>query len=190
MDQAQNYRTQEYEPGDRFTTVYWVFAVLVVSGGFLVMATTEYVEASSYLPWFWLASTIVGALVVPPLIQYVMLRQSGVQTTRKPWTAHNRVPYLFRWWNPEGRGLTKGQFVAAMGVPALVVWIILISYAIAEPISAGAIGLGLANFIGNFWYSALVLTKPRGTLIEEFEGGLRFHMPAGVGMLDSSGRRV
>ena len=141
------------------------------------MASGEYVEYSSYLNWVWFAFTIVGALTVPPLVQYVVLRSSGARLKRKAWAANNRIPYLFRWWNPEDRNLTRWQFVGSTGVPALLMWAILVPYALVNPISAGAIGFALVNVMGNFWYSVSVLAKPKGTLVEEFEGGLRFHKP-------------
>jgi hypothetical protein len=183
-------RTEEYRPGTRFTTVFWILVILVVSAGILVTANTDYREDMGYSYWIWFAATLAGAIVGPLLVQYMALRRSGVRLRRKPWTASNRVPYLARWWNPEGRGLTKRQFVAAMGAPALVFWVILISYAIGNPNSAGAISFGLITVMGNFWYSALVLSKARGTLIEEFEGGLRFHLPTGRRVLNSHRRGV
>lgn len=169
--------TEEYTPGTLFNALVWISVVAIVTVGILVSFTSEFVESSGSSWWIWFAGTLAAALAGPPLLQYLALRTSDARLTRKPWIANNRVPYLFRWWNPEGRGLNRLQFVVAMGAPALLFWIIVVPFAITNPIAAGAIGIGLANFVGNFLYSALVLTKPPGTLIEEFDGGLRFHVP-------------
>ncbi len=194
MDHRELYRGQEYKPGNRFTTIFWMFVVLIISSGILISVNSGYSGALDDVHWTWFwawfAATMIGALAGPLLIEYATLRSSGARLTRKPWSASNRVPYLFRWWYPEDQGLTKWQFVTATGVPALFMWVVLILYAIGNPMAAGAIGFALVNVVGNFWYSALVLAKPGGTLIEEFDGGLRFRLPAGSGVPNSPGRSV
>jgi hypothetical protein len=174
VDHRERYRTEDYEPGGGFRILFWTLAIFLIAAGILVSFNARYDGFSSLL---WLAGALVVALAGPPLVQYVLLRGFGARPTWRSWWSSGNL-YLTFWWDTDDHRLTRGQFALASGVPALLLWAVAISYAVAEPVAAGAIGFVLASCLGNLLYPALVFGKPEGTLVAKPENGLRLHVPA------------
>ena len=61
-------------------------------------------------------------------------------------------------------------------MPVLISSAVLLAYTVRLPTAAPI--LGLPFYLGNLWFALLVSRKPVGTLVQNLEWGLRFHVPA------------
>lgn len=128
------------------------------------------------LVWIWLLVAAAG-LTLPDLAQYVLLRRFGARPRRVNWIERDSRP-LFAWWRTPDHVFTKVQFVVSYGVPVLIPSAALLMYVVRFPTAAPVLGLVLPFYLGNLWFTLLVLRKPAGTLVQTLERGLRFHVPA------------
>ncbi|MGF1473509.1 MAG: hypothetical protein ACFB50_17445 [Rubrobacteraceae bacterium] len=174
MERDGPHQFKEYEPGILFKALYWIITVAIVLAGISFSLSNEYREFSSSLGWFWSGATLIAALVGPPAIQYALLRSFGSRPSRTKWMERSDS-YLILFWKSGSCKFTPNQFALVCGVPALFQWALLIPYAAANPISAGAIGFALAIFVGNFLYSLMLFRSSQAALVERTDRGLRLY---------------
>ena len=74
----------------------------------------------------------------------------------------------------------------AHALPALLVCVMVLVYAIRFPTAAAIIGIVLPIYLGNLWFALLALRKPEGTLVENTARGVRFYETAHDSVLDST----
>lgn len=126
------------------------------------------------LGWFWGAGLLILGLIGPLAIQRLALKYFEVVPSRKTWGGK---PFLTYWWSVEGHKFYRDQFFVVYGVPALFVCVLVTFYALLVPQVAAIVGFIFAGYAGNLWFSAMTLSKSKGTLVEEFDRGIRFHVP-------------
>ena len=168
---------QEYVPGRRF---YVVFGVLLVAGlllGFYAASRSQWEGVAWTSVWIWLPIAMATGLAAPDLAQYALLRRFGARPRRVNWIERNHRP-PFAWWMAPDLVFTKARFVVSYGVPVVIPSAVLLAYVVRFPTAAPVLGLVLPFYLGNIWFTLLVLRKPAGTLVQTFERGLRFHVPA------------
>ena len=162
---------REHVPGRRF---YVVFAVLLVTGllrCFYVASRSQWEGVAWSSVWIWL---LIAA--APDLAQYALLRRFGARPRRVNWIERNNRP-LFAWWMAPDLVFTKAQFMVSYGVPVVIPSAVLLAYVVRFPTAAPVFGLVIPFYLGNLWFTLLVLRKPAGTLVQTLERGLRLHVP-------------
>lgn len=133
------------------------------------------------LPWLTLliAVGVAGSLT----IQWLAIKRFGLRTSGVKWGGAS--PYLTYFWKVEDRRLTRTQFATIYGLPAAFLCAVAVIYAALSPGAFVIIGFILAGEAGSLSFSAKALAKPEGTLVEEIEKGVRFHLPPQISMLNS-----
>ncbi len=72
---------------------------------------------------------------------------------------------------------TKARFIVSYDVPVVIPSAVLLAYVVRFPTGAPVLGLVLPFYLGNIWFTLLVLRKPAGTLVQTLDRGLRLHVP-------------
>ena len=147
----------------------------------------------SGMPWLLLALVMSFWILGVPLTQYLLMRRlSGIRP--KLGIELYGVP-VFGIIKTRGHRFEKSDFALICAVPVLEAWLLaplclVLAYLVVGQFVGTAftvllIGMPMSVSVVFFWYTLLALLKPRGTLVEELEGGgVRFYEPV-TGKRDS-----
>ena len=125
------------------------------------------------------AALTLPLYVVHEWVHGLTMRRFGARPTYG-WGLVGRIPsYLY--CAACGARFTRGQYATVALAPCLLLSA-LGALAVALLPWGGWLVVPLAfhfgGCVGDFWAAALVLRRPRGTLIEDLATGVRFHLPA------------
>ena len=184
--QEESFHTKELRPGVlSFFAVVLCAIVGAIAGILAVQSLTG--TTSSQTPgmnnWLLVLTTMLLTwLLVLPLAQYLLLRFVGGACPGLAWAAF--VPNVFHPFRVVGHCFDRKTFALVCAMPFCVGWILfpLLATLIPGGWEAGAPLVGGAMGVSMYFlrYSALALSKHKGTLVEELaeEGSVRFYEPA------------
>lgn len=174
MDQVERYQIEEHVPGTGLITLYFIVITGLIVAGLLVSFYYPWEENRFTPGWFWILGLLSLGLIGPLAIQRYALKCFEVVPHRKTWGGKSFLTY---WWSAEGHKFDRDQFLVVYGMPAFYICALVIAYATLVPQAAPIVGFVFAGYAGNVWFSAVALSKRKGTLVEEFDRGIRFHKP-------------
>lgn len=172
---------QEWRPGSAHLLA---LSVLILTGGLLGAALIGgHQRAEAYGSAALIRAVLVLAaawLLALPLSQWLLLGRIGA----RPRLDSSNFPAPFGLLRAPGQRLPRWAFSLACALPALFAFVVLPALAVLLPGGAGAgvlVGIAWGVAIYQLRYAILVLSKPKGTLVEELageQGDIRFHLPS------------
>lgn len=175
------FRTEEWSPPKYTGTACWIS---VMGGAFFgpFVSDLSGLSMGEELPFLVLFLVCVFAGC---FLQVAVLRRGGA-STRMMWFDSN-VLRIFGPIQIEGSKVERAHFAAAAAIPTVLLLVLLAGYLLVVPHDALGLavtmlaGAGFVASLKELFYTALALRRPRGTLVEELEGGaVRFHEPTFV----------
>jgi hypothetical protein len=188
--QDQRSRVEEWTLTERLARLWTVASLGLTVVGIALFAALHVAlhgaELIALQGWAVLgAIALTAALTLPlyvvhELIHGWTMRRFGARPTYG-WGAVGGLPgYLF--CTAHSHRFSRLQFAAIALAPALVISLVGALAIATLPWSGWLVvplGFHFGGCVGDIWAVALVLRKPRGTLIEDLESGVRFHVPIG-----------
>lgn len=172
---------QEWRPG---VAHLLALSALILTGGLLGAALIGGPQRAEVYGNFALIRAILvlaaAWLLALPLSQWLLLRRVGA----RPRLDSSNFPAPFGLLRDPGQRLPRWAFSLACALPGLFAFVVLPALAVLLPGGAGAgvlVGIAWGVAIYQLRYAMLVLSKRRGTLVEELageEGDLKFHLPS------------
>lgn len=177
--QEQRSEAQEWRPGGTYLLA--LFALISVGAfvGAVLLGDPRRAEVSGNATLLSVYLMLAAAwLVALPFSQWLLLRLVGV----RPYLGSSNFPAPFGLLRAPGQRLPRWAFSLACALPALFAFVVLPALAVLLPpggVGAGVL-IGMAGGVSVYQlrYVLLVLSRPKGTLVEELageEGAVRFH---------------
>lgn len=172
------FRTEEWTPPKGARVASWI---AIAAGSFL--GASFFGGSGGYTAWeLTFMALLFGCVFAGRSLQGVLLRRGGATTTTR-WLESNAAQ-VFGSIEIQGSKVERAHFAAAGIAPTALLGVLAVGYLAVVPRETAGIvamvilGAVLGGTLKQVAYAALVLRRPRGTLVEELEGGaLRFHEP-------------
>lgn len=174
-------KAQEWRPGSAHLLA---LSALILTGGLLgaaLIGGPQRAEAYGNAALIRAILVLAAAwLLGLPLSQWLLVSRAGA----RPRLDSSNFPAPFGLLRAPGQRLPRWAFSLACALPAPFAFVVLPALAGQLPGGAGAgvlVGIAWGVAVYQLRYALLVLSKPRGTLVEELageEGDLKFHLPS------------
>ena len=176
---AERFETEKWRPGGAH---FLALSALIPMGAFVgavLIGGPRRAEAYGNAALIWAILLLAAAwLLALPLSQWLLLGRVGA----RPRLDSSNFPAPFGLLRAPGQRLPRWAFSLACALPALFAFVVLPALAVLLPGGAGAgvlVGIAWGVAIYQLRYALLVLSKPKGTLVEELageEGAVKFHL--------------
>ena len=177
--QEQRSEAQEWRPGGTYLLALFALISMGAFVGAVLLGDPRGAEVSGNATLLLVYLMLAAAwLVVLPFSQWLLLRLVGA----RPCLGSSNFPAPFGLLRAPGQRLPRWAFSLACALPALFAFVVLPALAVLLPGGAGAgvlVGIAWGVAIYQLRYALLVLSKPKGTLVEELageEGAVKFHL--------------
>lgn len=117
-------------------------------------------------------------LALHELTHGAVMRQFGAEPRYGAALVGRVMPVIY--CSAVGATFTREQYALAAITPVIAISLVGASLIAIAPFGAWLVvplGLHFGGAVGDFWATALMLRQPRGTLIEDTEGGIILHRP-------------
>ncbi len=172
----------EWIPGSRTAIVWNVAGLGIAALGIAIFSLTYAAahggEASVMIGVAEMAGPFLVFTALLPLhelIHGLSMRAFGARPTYGAGVLGKVVPYLY--CTAPGHLFTRTQFIAVALAPFVVISLVGMLWVVYGPAGGWLVvplGFHVGGCIGDFTATALILTKPRGTLVEDLRTGMRF----------------
>jgi hypothetical protein len=179
---AKNFVVEEWRPTTRAKALWFGAMMTFGALGGLLSGIYRSDNPQTRADFALAGALIFFVLVVLPCVQYVLIRKVA-KASPTPNSFNDPQMSAFGYWRTIGHKLPRITFALICGVPAMAVWLLLPLYLLFVPrpmwgFSLVALTIAIGVFSKELWYSALVLSKPEGTFVEDPSGGgVRFYYP-------------